>query len=413
MKKLWDKENKFDPIIEAFETGGDLLMDQKLVVYDVQGSLAHANMLYKIGILSKGELESLEKGLNEVLNLYKQGKFTLVHGDEDVHTKIENFLTKKYGDVGKKIHTGRSRNDQVLTALRLYEKAMLTEVQKNLKNLINSFQELSKNYGNIAMPGYTHMQKAMPSTIGIWLGSFISSLQDDANVVKAAYDLIDQSPLGSAAGYGVPIKLDKKYTAAFLGFAKVQENPLYCQNAKGKFEAIILASLINILLTINKFAADMMLFTTSEFNFFTVSEKVTTGSSIMPQKKNLDVAELLRSKVHIVLSNYTQIVSMSVNLVSGYNRDLQDIKKPLVESLEITLNSLKAAYVLINNITPNEKALKNAMTDDLYATEKALDLASKGVPFRDAYGKIKGGLLLRSPPTLKLRRAKGGEKNEK
>lgn len=389
MKKLWGKEKKLDPIIEAFETGDDLLMDQKLVLFDVQGSLAHAKMLYKVGILNKNELASLEKGLNEVQKLYKKGKFNLEYGDEDVHTKIENFLTQHYGEVGKKIHTGRSRNDQILTALRLYTKSQLVEVQKAINVLINSFEIFSKKYGDIPMPGYTHMQKAMPSTVWIWAESFVASLTDDVAFLSSVKNVIDQSPLGSAAGYGVPITLDKEYTAKLLGFSKVQENPLYCQNSKGKFEAFVLASLVNVLLTINKFASDVLLFTTSEFCFFTVSEKVTTGSSIMPQKKNVDIAELLRSKVHVVLGNYTQIVSMSSNLISGYNRDLQDIKKPLMESAEITLKSIKAANVLIKNLTPNEKVLKSAMTDDLYAADKAFDLVKKGVAFREAYQEVK------------------------
>lgn len=389
MKKLWQKDNKnLDPVIEAFETKGDLLMDQKLVKYDVLGSIAHAKMLHKIGILNKKELQVLEQGLKEISKLYDKGKFKLEFGDEDMHTIIENYLIEKYGNVGKKIHTGRSRNDQVLTAIRLYSKAQLLNIKDELKGLIKSFDNFEKKYGQIKMPGYTHMQKAMPSSVGLWAESFKESLEDDLLFINAAYKLNDQSPLGSAAGYGTPIKLDREYSAKLLGFAKVQNNPIYCQSSKGKIEAITISSLVNILQTINKFASDILLFTTSEFNFFQVSNSLTTGSSIMPQKKNVDVAELLRSKLHLVLGNYVQMVSISSNLISGYNRDLQDIKKPLFESFEITLDSLKATKILLENLTPNEEILKKSMTEEIFAAEKAFNLVKKGVSFRQAYQKV-------------------------
>ena len=389
MKKLWQKnKTKLNSSIEAFETKGDLLLDQKLIKYDVLGSTAHAKMLHKIGILTGEELNELEQGLSEILRLDKVGKFKLQYGDEDIHTNIENYLTEKHGEVGKKIHTARSRNDQVLTALRLYTKTELEEIQKYLLELIQSFHQFSKKYESVPMPGYTHMQKAMPSSVGLWSESFKDSLLDDLDLVKAAYKLNNQSPLGSAAGYGVSIKLDKELTAKLLGFNKVQKNPLYCQNSRGKIEAAILASLISILLTINKFATDLMLFTTQEFNFFKVSEELTTGSSIMPQKKNLDVAELLKSKVHLVLGNYIQIVSLSSNLISGYNRNIQDSKKPLMESLEIALESLKITKILLENLTPNKEKLEAAMTDELFATEKALKLVLKGESFRNAYQQV-------------------------
>jgi argininosuccinate lyase len=404
MKKLWQKnDQKLDEFVEAFETKDDLLLDQKLIPFDVQGSISHAKMLTKIGILSKSELFKLEKGLKEILKLAGEDNFTLEIGDEDIHTKIENYLTDKYADVGKKIHTARSRNDQVLTALRLYTKTEIKKIQKEIVKLISDFESFNKKYGSISMPGYTHMQKAMPTSVGLWAGSFIANLKDDLILLGGVLDLIDQSPLGSAAGYGVPIKIDKKYEAKLLGFKKVQENPIYCQHSRGKFEALVLASLIQILLTINKFASDVMLFSTNEFAFLVLSVKITTGSSIMPQKKNLDLAELLRAKVHMVLGNYTQTVSLSSNLISGYNRDLQDTKKPLIESLETTLSSLRATRILLKNITPNKEKLKKSMTEDLYATEKALKLTLKGRSFRDAYQKI----------GLELLKRKGGGKYAK
>lgn len=388
-KKLWQKsEYKLNPIVEAFETKGDLVVDQKLLKYDVQGSLVHAKMLCKIGILTKEELTKIEKVLKEVLEMNKSGKFNLEMGDEDIHTKIENYISKKYGEVGQKIHTGRSRNDQVLTMIRLYSKDQLENIELELKSLSKTFADFSKKYGSIKMPGYTHMQKAMPSSIEIWVGSFLSSLQDDLVLLKAAMQLNDQSPLGSGAGYGVPLNLDKRYSAKLMGFAKVMDNPLYCQNSKGKTEAVVIASLISILQTINKFASDVLLFTTSEFNFFAVSGGVTTGSSIMPQKKNVDLAELLRAKVHLVLGNYVQMAGLTTSLVSGYNRDLQEIKRPLMESLETTLDSLKVTKILLNSLTPNKEVLEKALTAEIFATEKALELTKKGMPFRKAYQKI-------------------------
>lgn len=402
MKKLWQKnKTKLNSVIEAFETKDDLLLDQKLIKYDVLGSLAHAKMLNKIQILTDEELAKLEQGLKEIRALEKSGKFKLEFGDEDIHTKIENFLTTKYGEVGKKIHTARSRNDQVLTALRLYTKAELEEIQKHTLGLINSFHKFSKAHEGVPMPGYTHMQKAMPSSVSLWAESFKESLIDDLAVIKAAYKVNNQSPLGSAAGYGVPIQIDKQFSAKILVFEKVQENPIYCQNSRGKIEGVILASLISLLSTINKFATDLTLFTTSEFNFFTPSDEITTGSSIMPQKKNLDVAELLKSKVSLILGNYIQIVSLSSNLISGYNRNTQDTKKPLMESLEIALDSLKVTKILLENITPNQKVLEAAMTEDLFATEKALKLVLQGSTFRDAYQQI-GKEILKG----------GGENNE-
>ncbi|MBI2022394.1 argininosuccinate lyase [Candidatus Daviesbacteria bacterium] len=392
MSKLWQKnEEKLDKFVEAFETKDDLLMDQKLVPYDIKGSLAHAKGLFKIGILSKKELKQIEQGLGEIQELYESGEFLLELGDEDMHTKIENYLTKEYGEVGKKIHTGRSRNDQVLTAIRLFIKEYLAKIEIEVSKLTGDFKAFADKYGQIPMPGYTHMHKAMPSSLKIWAESFIASLEDDTDLLKVALKLSDRSPLGSGAGFGVPLDLDRKFTAKVLGFAKVLENPLYCQNSRGKVEGVTLASLIQILQTINKFASDVMLFSTAEFNFFSVSEEITTGSSIMPQKKNVDIAELLRSKLHLVLGNYIALISLSSNLISGYNRDLQDSKKPLIESLEITLNSLKAAQILIKNITPKKLVLEEAMTEELFAAEKALELVKIGVPFREAYLKVKGG----------------------
>lgn len=387
-KKLWQKHWQLDVFIESFETKDDLFMDQKLVPYDVYGSIAHAKMLEKIGILTEKEFAMAKKGLLVILKQYQKGVFNLHLGDEDVNTKIENYLTEHIGEVGKKIHTGRSRNDQILTAIRLFTKEELLQIWQELMILIEGFLSFSKKYEFIPMPGYTHMQKAMPSSVGMWAGSFAEGLIDDLKVLKTAYELNNQSPLGSAASYGIPLPIDRALTAKLLGFSNVQSNSLYCQNSRGKIEAIVLSALIAIFYEVNKFASDVLLFTTSEFNFFTIHETLLSGSSIMPQKKNVDIAELLRSKLHVVLGNYTTVASLSSNLISGFNRDLQDSKKPLFESLEITLGSIKAASLLINKLTPNEEILKQALTPEIFATHKALELVKQGMPFRKAYKTI-------------------------
>lgn len=385
MKKLWQKDYKLNETIETFETKGDLLLDQKLVKSDVIGSLAHAMGLEKIGILSEEELLDLKKGLKEILELNHSGKFILQPGEEDIHTKIENYLTDLYGDVGKKIHTGRSRNDQVLTAIRLFTKNQIFSIWEQLLELIKSLIIFSKQHENEIIVGYTHMQKAMPSTVGMWSSALAEGLLDSIILLKSAYQINNQSPLGSAAGYGIPLEIDRKYTAKLLGFKNVQINSLYCQNSRGKIEGAVLAALIAILQDVNKFATDVLLFTTSEFGFFEVDKQLCSGSSIMPQKKNVDLAELLRSKVHILLGNYSQIISLSSNLMSGYNRDLQDSKKPLFESLEIVHDSLAVATILIKGITINHKKIQKSITSEIFATHYALNLVKQGTLFRDAY----------------------------
>ncbi len=388
MKKLWQNSTTLNKFVEFFETKEDLLLDNQLAPYDIAGTMAHGKMLLHMGIISQKELEQLTIGLQEILALIEKGQFQLAFGDEDIHTKIENFLTEKCGEIGKKIHTGRSRNDQVLTALRLFIKKELLDIWDQTLILATAFTVFAKKYKTIPMPGYTHMQKAMPYSVGAWSLAFTQGLLDNITVLQTAYEVIDQSPLGSAAGYGAPLNLDKTYSAQLLGFEKVQINPLACQNARGKLEAIVLSTCINILFDFNKFASDVLFFTTSECNFFTVDNAVTTGSSIMPQKKNVDLAELIRSKIHIVLGNYLQTMTISTNLISGYHRDLQDMKKPLFEGLETTKTTIQAATILLQSLMPNKKKLVKAMTSELFATHKAIELTQQGTPFRDAYHQV-------------------------
>lgn len=389
MKKLWQNKSELDPQIEQFESGPNLLLDQKLVPYDVKVNLAQAKMLHKIGIINEAELKAAKKGLGKILELNKKGKFLLEFGDEDVHTKVENFLTENYGEVGKKIHTGKSRNDQILADMLMYEKDKLLEIKKILKELVDIFTQKEKEYDEIPMPGYTHMQKAMPTSVGVWMGSFGKSFADDITMVESIFKIIDKSPLGSAAGFGVPLPLDKKYTAKILGFKQVQENPIYCQNSKGKYDLLILSSLLNIMMTLNKFATDILLFTTTEFGFFDVKKELCTGSSIMPQKKNVDVAELIKAKTNTVLGNMVMANSMVCNLMSGYSANFQETKKPIMESFDEVKACLGVTKLLINGLAPNALTLKAAMTEELFATHKTLKLVAQGTSFRDAYKFIK------------------------
>ena len=316
MKKLWEKGWALDKSIESFETKDDMLLDNRLAEFDVYCSMAHADVLRKLGILSDKEHSALRKALLEVLSLVKSGRFSLKEGDEDIHTKIELFISRKYGEVGKKMHTGRSRNDQVLTDMRLYTKRRMLGIWDGVLDLSLSFLAYAKRYEFAPMPGYTHMQKAMPSSLGMWYSAFAEALLDDLEMLKSAYMLNDKSPLGSAASYGVPLPLDRAYAARLLGFGAVQQNSLYCQNSRGKAESAVISSLYPVLFDINRFASDVMLFTTSEFNYFSIDKRLCSGSSIMPQKTNVDIAELLRGKAHLLLGYYTESAGLSSNLSS-------------------------------------------------------------------------------------------------
>jgi len=387
--KLWQKNYDVDKEIEKFTVGNDFLLDNALVKYDCMASIAHAKMLKKIGILSNSELNKIIKGLNEIIKLDQKGKFKIKQEDEDCHTAIEKYLTKKYGDAGKKIHTARSRNDQVLTALRLYEKEELKEIKTLLNHYKDSLLATIKKYGKVKIPGYTHMQKAMPTDIKTWLGSFVSSIEDNLKLSDAIYSIIDKSPLGSAAGFGVPsIKIDKKMTASLMGFSQAMDNPMYAQLSRGKLEATILHLLGQIMLDLNKLSTDCMLFSMQEFGFVSLPKEFCTGSSIMPQKKNPDVLELVRAKYHVVLGEEFKVKSMISNLISGYNRDLQLTKEPVINSIETAKSCIKMIVLVVSKMKIDEKKCKEALTNELYATEEAYNLVKKGIPFREAYKEV-------------------------
>jgi argininosuccinate lyase len=387
--KLWEKNAELNKEIEKFTVGDDYLLDHKLVKFDCLSSIAHAKMLHQIKILNEEELNKLIEGLKEIIKLDSQGKFKIKAEDEDCHTAIEFYLTEKFGDVGKKIHACRSRNDQVLTALRLFEKVELNEIKVLVTKMIKVLGKLIAEAGEIIIPGYTHMQKAMPLKIKVWLNCFVDSAEDNLKQLEFVLKLIDQSPLGSAASFGVPVfDIDKKMTAELMGFSKVMENPVYCQMSRGKFESTIIHLLTQIMFDLNKLSSDLILFNMDEFGFISLPKEFCTGSSIMPQKSNPDVLELIRAKYHLVLGEEFKVKSMMGNLISGYNKDLQLTKEPLFNSIKITKECLKMVCLVLDGIKVNEEKCKKAITPELFATEKAYKLVKEGLPFREAYKEI-------------------------
>lgn len=386
---LWDKGAEIDQDVVNFSAGEEYIIDQRLVPFDCDASIAHAKMLAKIGMLSGDEYTKLYKGLMEIQHLHKLGSFVIKKEQEDCHTAIEEWLIKDAGETGKKIHLGRSRNDQVLVAMRLYEKSALVEVAKKLEKTLKVLNSVKQSKGKIEMPGYTHMQRAMPTTVGEWVGAFIDAIEDDLEIIKSASELIDQNPLGTGAGYGIPVfELDREMTTKEMGFAKLQKNPIYAQMSRGKFEGTLMNALTQVMLTFNRMATDLMIFSTKEFGFVELPESLCTGSSIMPQKKNPDMLELVRAKYHVVFGEEMKVKGLVSNLMLGYQRDLGMTKKPLFESFDITLASINIMTKIMNGLKINADACKMAMTEELYATEEAYKLVKGGMTFRDAYKEV-------------------------
>ncbi|MCH7678571.1 argininosuccinate lyase [candidate division KSB1 bacterium] len=386
--KLWDKGVPLNKQIEDFTVGDDTLLDQKLVRYDCLASIAHAKMLAKIGILTDEEAQKLEDTLKQIIELDGKGEFQIQKAQEDCHTAIENHLVNILGKLGEKIHTGRSRNDQVLTALRLFYKDELQDCSKLAQAFMDTLSAFVKKQGHIVLPGYTHTRKAMPSSIALWGQACIDSMQDNLKLLNLSYELVDQSPLGTGAGYGVPLKLDRNFSAQLLGFKKVQDNPIYTQNSRGKFESTMLHSLSQILLDLNKICSDLIVFSQPVFGYFELPDEFCTGSSIMPQKKNPDVLELVRANYHVVLSYEFQIKNLASNLISGYHRDMQLSKEPTLKGLKISKDCLSIMTLMFKHLKVNEAKCKEALTEEIYATQRVYELVNKGVPFREAYKRI-------------------------
>jgi argininosuccinate lyase len=386
MTKLWQKGYRLNEQVERFEAAQNSLLDVRLIRHDVWGSLAHAAMLAKIGVLTEEEHRVLKDTLCRVLELEAAHEFIVTVADEDVHTCVENYLAATAGAVGKKIHLARSRNDQVLVDLRLYGKEQLHNVAEKLCSLCSALLELAGEHTNTPMPGYTHMQRAMLSSVGLWAANFAEALLDDEQLLAAAYKLNDQSPLGSAAGYGVPIAIDRQYCADLLGFSKVQNNVIYAQNSRGKIEAAIVQALTQIMLDLSKLAQDILLFTTVEYGFFQVPQELCTGSSIMPQKRNLGVMELVRARTQTMLALQQQILGIVSGLPSGYNMDYQETKRPFIEALDVVQEGLEICTLVVNALEVNSERLTAACTFELFAADRAYELATAAkLPFRDAY----------------------------
>lgn len=393
MSKTWQsKSTKLHPMVEKYTVGNDYKLDKRLLPHDTEASIAHAKALAKLNIITKQELQKLTKTLKEIVQLQKHDKFKIKQEDEDCHTAIENYLIKKLGALGKKIHTGRSRNDQVLVATRLYSRKKLKQISHEMIKLQKVFFEIAQKYKNIPMPGYTHTRRAMPSSIGHWAASYLEELINDHKILESAYELNDQNPLGAAAGFGVSFNLDRKMTSKLLGFRKTQINSLYAVNSRGKTESYILSVCTQIMMTLGRLANEMIWFTTPEFNFFKLPWQFTTGSSIMPQKRNPDIFELIRGNVNVIVGLQTQIKDVCKNLISGYNRDTQLTKEPLIKGMGITRRSLEVIALVMSNIKPNKKVLMNSLSPELFANNEANKLVKKGVPFREAYKQVKENL---------------------
>jgi len=386
--KLWDKGIEINQLIEAFTIGHDTEMDYFLAEFDVIGSLAHITMLESIGLITATELVILSGELREIYKEIKAGKFVIEPGSEDVHSQVELMLTRKLGDVGKKIHSGRSRNDQVLLDLKLFTRSEIKTVVNQTFELFELLIAQSEKYQQVLMPGYTHLQVAMPSSFGLWFGAYAESLTDDLLLLQAAYRIADQNPLGSAAGYGSSFPLNRQMTTDLLGFESMNYNVVYAQMGRGKVEKSVTFALASVAATLSRMAYDVCLFMSQNFNFVSLPDELTTGSSIMPHKKNPDVFELLRSHCNRIQSLPNQILLMTNNLPSGYFRDLQLIKEVFIPAFAELKSCLTIASFAVSNIKVNEKIMEDSRYENIYSVEEVNRKVLQGVPFRDAYRQV-------------------------
>lgn len=389
--KLWQTAGSapLHPLVEAYTVGDDYDLDQRLLGYDIRASKAHVAMLESIGILDRTGSKKLAKGLDRLYEEWAGGTFKVTKDHEDGHTAIELYLTEKLGDLGKKVHTGRSRNDQALVMLRLYLKDNLRQVAALLAEVVDAYIQAATKAGDIPMPGYTHGQKAMPTTVATWLGSFADAFEDTHMAIDAALDLVDQNPLGSAAGFGVTLPLDRDLTTKELGFNRIQANPMYCGLSRGLFELVAIQALNPIMVLAGKFAHDMLLFTTQEFGFFSLPDDLTTGSSIMPHKRNYDLFEIMRGQAGAFGGFAARLQALVSGTGSGYNRDLQLTKGITLEAFDTAKATLEILAVAAAHLKPDETVLAGAMTSELSTVAEINELVGQGVPFRDAYMRVK------------------------
>ena len=387
-KKLWEKNIDVNPEIERFTVGKDRELDLFLAPYDVMGSLAHSAMLATIGMLTEEEKNSLHAELRNIYATIEKGEFVIEEGVEDVHSQVELMLTRKLGDTGKKIHSGRSRNDQVLLDLKLFTRKELQDVCEGVKELFDALIEQSNRHKDVLMPGYTHLQVAMPSSFGLWFGAYAESLADDMLFLQAAYKMCNRNPLGSAAGYGSSFPLNRTMTTELLGFDSMNYNVVYAQMGRGKCERNVAYSLATVAGTLAKMAFDACMFNSQNFGFVKLPAECTTGSSIMPHKKNPDVFELLRAKCNRLQALPTDIILIMNNLPCGYFRDLQIIKEIFLPAFADIKECIAMATYIIKRIEVNESILEDNRYDAMFSVEEVNRLAAEGMPFRDAYKKV-------------------------
>ncbi|WP_448521357.1 argininosuccinate lyase [Pseudothermotoga sp.] len=385
MPKLWEKGYTLDPLIEHFTVGKDYLTDMKLIKYDVIASIAHAEMLAKVSYLSNEELEKLKVALEKLSELIDSNRFSISPDEEDCHTAIENFLVREVGEIGKKIHMARSRNDQVLTALRLLYKDELKRIEKLIQELKKQLLQFSKKFGPIKFAGFTHTRKAMPTNFRTWSMALYDALDDDLKILRLVFELIDRSPLGTGAGYGVPAKIDRRFTAQRLGFKKIQKNPIHTQLSRGKYEFLLLHSLSQISFDLNRFASDIIFFSLPEIGYLSLPRKLCTGSSIMPQKLNPDPLELVRAYHNRIVAKQMECAMITSNLITGYHRDLQLLKETVLEAFEIVEQLLLVMKLIFETLEVNEQKCRASLTKEVLATQKVYELVERGIPFRDAY----------------------------
>ncbi len=386
--KLWQKNTNTSQAVETFTVGNDREMDLFLAPFDVQGSLAHVQMLESIGLLTKEDFKVLSAELKSIYKEIEAGSFSLQQGVEDIHSQVELLLTERLGEVGKKIHSGRSRNDQVLVDLKLFFRSAIEQLVQHVEQLFLLLQQKSEAFKDHLLPGYTHFQLAMPSSYGLWLGAYAESLVDDVITLQSAYKVVNKNPLGSAAGYGSSFPLNRKLTTQLLGFEDLNYNVVYAQMSRGKSEKIVAQSLSNVAGTLNKLAMDCCLYMNQNFGFISFPDELTTGSSIMPHKKNPDVFELIRAKCNQLQALPNDVALLTTNLPSGYHRDFQLLKEYLFPAF-ITLNScLDMMRLMIGSMKIKEELLRNEQYKYLFSVEEVNKLVLKGAPFRDAYKKV-------------------------
>ena len=386
--KLWQKTNDVNKAVEQFTVGRDREMDLFLAEADVLGSLAHTRMLESIGLLGSEDLANVQRELKNIYRDITAGKFTIEEGVEDVHSQVEFLLTQRIGDAGKKIHSGRSRNDQVLVDLRIFLRRQIREIVADVEQLFHRLQQLSEKYKEVLMPGYTHLQIAMPSSFGLWLGAYAESLVDDTEMLHAAYRICNKNPLGSAAGYGSSFPLNRTMTTQLLGFDTLSYNVVYAQMGRGKSERIMAQAMSSVAATLARLAMDNTLFLNQNFGFISYPAELTTGSSIMPHKKNPDVWELIRGKCNLIQGLPNQIAMMTTNLPCGYNRDLQLLKEVLFPAIAELRSCIHMAVYMLENLQVKEHILDDPKFDFMFSVEVVNNMVLNGVPFREAYKKV-------------------------